>query len=423
MNDSSRTAVRISVRGVVQGVGFRPFVYSLALRYGLRGWVLNTSAGVEVLAEGEPDAVAGFAEALPLEAPPRSHIAACEVREVQPGAAADGPAAGEGFVILESRADPGAYQLVSPDIATCDDCRRELLDPGDRRHDYPFTNCTNCGPRFTIIEDLPYDRGRTTMRHFPLCPACRREYEDPADRRFHAEPNACPVCGPRVRLLRRRGGGLGGGGRRRRRRPGGSRPRGRGAAARRRDPRRQGSRRLPPGLRRHRRRGGAPPEAAQAAPRQASRGDVRRPRGAARPLPRERGRGEPAALAGTSDRPPRVAGRRTVRRGRPGAGRGAGRRRRRGGRAASLRLHRGRRPPALPRRDAAVHAAARAAAARRRPAPGHDERQPGRGADRQGLGGDRPPHADRRRLSGPRPGDRRALRRLRRAGARRDGRG
>ncbi len=105
--------------------------------------------------------------------------------------------------------DPGAYQLVSPDIATCDDCRREVLDPTDRRHDYPFTNCTNCGPRFTIIEDLPYDRERTTMRHFPLCPACRAEYEDPADRRFHAEPNACPVCGPRVRLLRRtRDGGI-----------------------------------------------------------------------------------------------------------------------------------------------------------------------------------------------------------------------
>ena len=168
----------------------------------MRGWVLNTSAGVEVLAEGAPDAVAGFAEALPAEAPPRSHIAAYEVRDVEPGAAVDGPAAGASFVILESRADPDAYQLVSPDIATCDDCRRELLDPGDRRHDYPFTNCTNCGPRFTIIEDLPYDRERTTMRSFPLCPACRREYEDPGDRRFHAEPNACPVCGPRVRLLR-----------------------------------------------------------------------------------------------------------------------------------------------------------------------------------------------------------------------------
>jgi hydrogenase maturation protein HypF len=194
--------VRISVRGVVQGVGFRPFVYSLAVRYGLHGWVLNTSAGVEVLAEGPPEAVTGFAEALPAEAPPRSHIASYEVRDVEPGAAVDGPAAGPTFVILESRPDPGAYQLVSPDIATCDDCRRELLDPRDRRHDYPFTNCTNCGPRFTIIEDLPYDRARTTMRSFPLCPACRREYEDPGDRRFHAEPNACPVCGPRVRLLR-----------------------------------------------------------------------------------------------------------------------------------------------------------------------------------------------------------------------------
>ena len=208
----SLSAVRISVRGVVQGVGFRPFVYSLAVRYGLRGWVLNTSAGVEVLAEGPPDAVTGFAGALPAEAPPRSHIAACEVRKVEPGAAVDGPAAGESFVILESRADPGAYQLVSPDIATCDDCRRELLDSGDRRHDYPFTNCTNCGPRFTIIEDLPYDRERTTMRRFPLCPACRREYEDPGDRRFHAEPNACPVCGPRVRLLRLDEPGRGGAG-------------------------------------------------------------------------------------------------------------------------------------------------------------------------------------------------------------------
>ncbi|MGE5229776.1 MAG: carbamoyltransferase HypF, partial [Deltaproteobacteria bacterium] len=195
-------AVRISVRGVVQGVGFRPFVYSLAVRHGLRGWVLNTSAGVEVLVEGPPGAVAAFSEALPAEAPPRSHIAAYVVRDAPAGEAADGPVAGDAFVILESQADPAAYQLVSPDIATCDDCRRELLDPADRRHEYPFTNCTNCGPRFTIIEGLPYDRERTTMRRFPLCPACRREYEDPADRRFHAEPNACPVCGPRVRLLR-----------------------------------------------------------------------------------------------------------------------------------------------------------------------------------------------------------------------------
>ena len=111
------------------------------------------------------------------------------------------------FRILGSAVDPDAYQLVSPDIATCDDCRAELFDPRDRRYQYPFTNCTNCGPRFTIIEDLPYDRERTTMRRFPLCPACRAEYEDPTDRRFHAEPNACPVCGPRVRLVRRAEGG------------------------------------------------------------------------------------------------------------------------------------------------------------------------------------------------------------------------
>ncbi len=110
-------------------------------------------------------------------------------------------------MILESAADPAAYQLVSPDIALCDDCRRELLDAGDRRHRYPFINCTNCGPRFTIIEELPYDRERTTMRHFPLCPECRREYEDPADRRFHAEPNACRVCGPRTVLVRSAAGG------------------------------------------------------------------------------------------------------------------------------------------------------------------------------------------------------------------------
>jgi len=196
-------AVRLSVRGVVQGVGFRPFVYSLARRCGVTGWVRNTSAGVEVLAEGAPAQVGEFVAALPAEAPPRSHIAAFEVADVEPGAPADGPAAGPGFVILESVADPDAYQLVSPDIATCADCRAELLDPDDRRYGYPFTNCTNCGPRFTIIEDLPYDRERTTMRGFPLCPACRAEYEDPADRRFHAEPNACPVCGPRVRLVRR----------------------------------------------------------------------------------------------------------------------------------------------------------------------------------------------------------------------------
>ena len=188
------TARRLRVRGVVQGVGFRPFVYNLALRCGVNGWVRNTSAGVEIQVEGGARRVAAFRAALPRETPPRAFIAALDDEPAE----AEGAA---GFAILESAADPGAYQLVSPDIATCDDCRRELLEPSDRRYRYPFTNCTNCGPRFTIIDDLPYDRERTTMRVFPMCPACRREYTDPTDRRFHAEPNACPVCGPQVTLI------------------------------------------------------------------------------------------------------------------------------------------------------------------------------------------------------------------------------
>jgi len=193
-------AVRLRARGVVQGVGFRPFVYSLARRHGLSGWVRNTSAGVEIHVEGREAAVAAFAAALPAEAPPRARIATLTRDVAEPEGTA-------GFVILESAVDPAEYQLVSPDIATCADCRREVLDPHDRRHRYPFTNCTNCGPRLTIIEDLPYDRQRTTMRGFPMCPSCRREYEDPLDRRFHAEPTACPVCGPRVQLLVRSGDG------------------------------------------------------------------------------------------------------------------------------------------------------------------------------------------------------------------------
>ncbi|HET6496406.1 MAG TPA: carbamoyltransferase HypF [Thermoleophilia bacterium] len=194
-----RSALHLSVSGVVQGVGFRPYVFGLARRHGIFGWARNTSAGVEIHAEGSPADVERFAAALPCEAPPRSHITSCSAAAALP----EGSAA---FAILESAAEPGAYQLVSPDLATCAVCRAELLDPRDRRYEYPFTNCTDCGPRFTIIEDLPYDRERTTMRRFPLCPACRVEYEDPADRRFHAEPNACPVCGPKVRLLRREAG-------------------------------------------------------------------------------------------------------------------------------------------------------------------------------------------------------------------------
>jgi hydrogenase maturation protein HypF len=186
---------QISVRGVVQGVGFRPFVYRLAHDHGLNGWVLNHSGGVEIEVEGPPVALDGFVHDLTAQAPPLARIVAVE--------AADAPPQGSHhFEIRHSVAEEGRYQLISPDIATCADCLRELLDPDDRRFRYPFTNCTNCGPRFTIIRDIPYDRPLTTMQPFAMCPDCQREYDDPLDRRFHAQPNACPVCGPQVWLER-----------------------------------------------------------------------------------------------------------------------------------------------------------------------------------------------------------------------------
>jgi hydrogenase maturation protein HypF len=185
---------KITIRGVVQGVGFRPFVYNLAERFELYGWVLNNSAGVEIEAEGSCEAVEAFVAALRDEAPPLSHIESLEAQEA--------PLHGyDHFEIRHSERQEGRYQLISPDIATCPDCLRELLDPADRRHRYPFINCTNCGPRFTIIADIPYDRPSTTMRAFVMCPNCQREYDDPRDRRFHAQPNACPVCGPELRLV------------------------------------------------------------------------------------------------------------------------------------------------------------------------------------------------------------------------------
>ncbi|NLG28402.1 MAG: carbamoyltransferase HypF [Chloroflexi bacterium] len=188
-----RCARQVRVRGVVQGVGFRPFVYRLALQHALAGWVRNTSWGVEIEVEGDAGALAEFERALAREAPPLARIASVEA-ETTP---ANGHTA---FHILESAAQADSFQLVSPDIATCPDCLREILDPLDRRYRYPFTNCTNCGPRFTIIDDLPYDRPRTTMRAFGMCADCQREYDDPLNRRFHAQPNACPVCGPRLTL-------------------------------------------------------------------------------------------------------------------------------------------------------------------------------------------------------------------------------
>jgi hydrogenase maturation protein HypF len=182
---------QIRVRGVVQGVGFRPFVYRLAHDHELTGWVLNHSGGVDIEVEGVPPAPDAFVHDLTAQAPPLARIVAVEVTDAPPN----------GYVRFEIRhsvAEEGRYQLISPDIATCPDCRRELFDPGDRRYCYPFTNCTNCGPRFTIIRDIPYDRPLTTMQPFAMCPDCQREYDNPLDRRFHAQPNACPVCGPQV---------------------------------------------------------------------------------------------------------------------------------------------------------------------------------------------------------------------------------
>ncbi len=182
--------LQIHITGVVQGVGFRPFVYGLAHRLGLDGWVYNSSDGVDIEVEGSPERLAEFSAALLHEAPPLAHIDEIDTRSV--------PLKHEqGFTIRKSVTRPGA-SLISPDVATCADCVREVWTPADRRYRYAFTNCTNCGPRFTIIEGLPYDRPMTTMSEFPMCPACQAEYDDPLDRRFHAQPNACPVCGPQV---------------------------------------------------------------------------------------------------------------------------------------------------------------------------------------------------------------------------------
>jgi hydrogenase maturation protein HypF len=188
-------AIRVCIRieGIVQGVGFRPFVYDLAHRHGLAGWVLNDERGVRIEVEGDDDRVASFLSDLSCP-PPLAVVERQQVTYVP-------PVGSTAFQIRESVAGEERFALISPDMATCEDCRRELFDPRDRRFRYPFINCTNCGPRFTIIEDIPYDRPKTTMAPFQMCPVCSREYHDPADRRFHAQPNACPVCGPQVRLL------------------------------------------------------------------------------------------------------------------------------------------------------------------------------------------------------------------------------
>jgi hydrogenase maturation protein HypF len=182
---------RIHITGVVQGVGFRPFVYSLATRLELTGWVRNSSAGVDIEIDGSPEALTTFVEALQQEAPPLARIDEIQVEERDPNNFTT-------FEIVHSVAIEDAFQPISPDVSLCEDCLRELLDPTDRRYRYPFINCTNCGPRFTIIADIPYDRPNTTMAPFAMCPDCAAEYENPHDRRFHAQPVACPVCGPKV---------------------------------------------------------------------------------------------------------------------------------------------------------------------------------------------------------------------------------
>ncbi|MFW6162054.1 MAG: carbamoyltransferase HypF, partial [Planctomycetota bacterium] len=188
------TRVRVHVRGTVQGVGFRPFIYRLARAEGLAGWVRNDSTGVVIEVEGPSECAERFLERLPREAPPVADIAAVSHETVE-------PAGDEDFRIVHSERRPDALAEIPPDLGLCEDCRRELLDPHDRRYLYPFINCTNCGPRFTIAESLPYDRPFTSMKPFTMCPDCQREYDDPADRRFHAQPNACWACGPRLTLL------------------------------------------------------------------------------------------------------------------------------------------------------------------------------------------------------------------------------
>jgi hydrogenase maturation protein HypF len=183
----------INVTGIVQGVGFRPYIYRLAKEARLVGTVSNTAAGVAIEVQGSMRDVETFLGRLPEELPPLATITHMFVQDVP----CDGDRT---FVILPSRTGDNARVLVAPDVAVCDDCLRELFDPADRRYRYPFINCTNCGPRFTIVRQIPYDRARTSMSVFPLCPACQAEYANPADRRFHAQPNACWRCGPRVEL-------------------------------------------------------------------------------------------------------------------------------------------------------------------------------------------------------------------------------
>jgi hydrogenase maturation protein HypF len=189
----ARTSINIS--GIVQGVGFRPFVYRLATELGLTGWVCNSTEGVLIEAYGTEERLAHFIRRIRSDAPPLAVIASLE-HHALPDDSCE-----KEFIIRESSGHGAHIAHVAPDAALCHDCLKELFDPANRRFRHPFITCTNCGPRYSIITGIPYDRPNTTMAAFPLCPDCRQEYDDPLDRRFHAQPIACPACGPQVRLL------------------------------------------------------------------------------------------------------------------------------------------------------------------------------------------------------------------------------
>src|SRR5581483_11599104 len=197
----TRTRCHVVIRGAVQGVGFRPFVFRRATALGLGGWVANSSQGVIVEAEGHPEILAALLAQMRCCPPPNARVIEVQIREI--------PSCGESAFSIRPSVDSDIRSAeVLPDLATCGDCLAELFDPANRRYLYPFTNCTQCGPRYSIIENIPYDRSRTSMRYFSMCEACRVEYDNPLDRRFHAEPNACPLCGPRVTLWNAAGAAL-----------------------------------------------------------------------------------------------------------------------------------------------------------------------------------------------------------------------
>ncbi len=193
-SQNSQQGKHIHIAGVVQGVGFRPFIYSLAKRHSLSGWVCNTSSGVDIEVFGSSESLHSFLKSLPLQAPSQAKIHSCSWTDVPYRETSE-------FVIRHSLVQSDKSLPVPSDIGMCEECRKELFDPSDRRYRYPFINCTQCGPRFTIVKDIPYDRSFTTMADFVMCAACAAEYNDPLNRRFHAQPNACPACGPHVQLV------------------------------------------------------------------------------------------------------------------------------------------------------------------------------------------------------------------------------